>query len=831
MKRLLLPAAVLALAGCPREPETNARIEVSPRAAARANLIGSRASTVGAGARVHPLAPGQELGGPNATGHPGDWVIENDEVVFVIDALGGGAGFAESGGNVVDAADAVSRKDELGQVMTYFGTFPRQAVYTAIDARVLPDGTAVVEARGRELLEPAIEVTTEYRLAKTDRALLLRSTLVNRSAAPLKVDLGDAIMWGGAEKFAPGKALGFRGPVKAAFIGGIGRHASYAITGTDGEVEADSGGGWTDTTQQRGVVLAPGVKTTYERVLLVGQRPDVASLVAELAKASGGEVGAIEVSLVDAKGAPVTAPIGAKVVVGTDAGDVMTLVATRDGVLAGEVPPGRWLLSYAPSAGRRGNGARVAVDVARGGVAKATLVVTEPSSMTLGPCVEAGRPLPCKLTIEGKAPTVTPDLGPAHLAGIAKNVVTLRPNEALAVPLPFGTYKVTASRGPEYDVATLEVTVPSPPTSPIALRRVVDTTGYVATDFHQHTILSADAPVATRDRVLANAAEGVEVAVASEHNVVADLSPVVKELGLEGHLLEVPGDELSSDASRAPFGHANLFPLVPAPDRPRGGAIAVRDRLASDVFADARKVTGAVLQINHPRSGTNGYFDRLKFDPKTGVGTEPGYDPRFDALEVWNGRSVEHRTRVLDDFFALLRTSHPVTPVADTDTHGVVGEEPGYPRTYVRVTDDAVNGARVPEVVTGVRAARDVVLSNGPFLRVTGATLGGVMRPGEVKVSVATAPWVVVDRAELRFASGAAPAAVRLTPSPNGKGALVATATFAVRPKADDAFTVIVSGTKPMRPVIAGPDADIAPWAMSAPIWVDVDGDGKALGR
>jgi hypothetical protein len=98
-----------------------------------------------------------------------------------------------------------------------------------------------------------------------------------------------------------------------------------------------------------------------------------------------------------------------------------------------------------------------------------------------------------------------------------------------------------------------------------ALRRVVDTSGYVSTDFHQHTILSADAPVGTRDRVLANVAEAVEVAVASEHNVVADLGPLVRELGMSRYLVSIAGDELTTDASKKPWGHANVFPLAVDP--------------------------------------------------------------------------------------------------------------------------------------------------------------------------------------------------------------------------------------------------------------------------
>ena len=57
-------------------------------------------------------------GGPNAVGRAGDIVLENEEVTFVIDQLGSSAGFAESGGNLVDAADARVRQDELGMLFT-----------------------------------------------------------------------------------------------------------------------------------------------------------------------------------------------------------------------------------------------------------------------------------------------------------------------------------------------------------------------------------------------------------------------------------------------------------------------------------------------------------------------------------------------------------------------------------------------------------------------------------------------------------------------------------------------------------------------------------------
>ena len=103
---------------------------------------------------------------------------------------------------------------------------------------------------------------------------------------------------------------------------------------------------------------------------------------------------------------------------------------------------------------------------------------------------------------------------------------------------------------------------------------------------------------------------------------------------------------------------------------------------------DPREESKRDFQINHPRSGGNGYFDLLDFDRQKGIGTDPRYDARFDAIELWNGRNVAQRNAVLEDVLALLRTNHPVTITGTTDTHGMVGQEAGYPRTYLRMKDD-----------------------------------------------------------------------------------------------------------------------------------------------
>ncbi len=184
-----------------------------------------------------------------------------------------------------------------------------------------------------------------------------------------------------------------------------------------------------------------------------------------------------------------------------------------------------------------------------------------------------------------------------------------------------------------------------------------------------------------------------------------------------------------------------------------------------------------------------------------------------------------------------------------------MGQEAGYPRTYVRVADDGPtdpwDAARTLDLVRGVKTLRDVVLTNGPMLRVTanGAAIGEVARGSlgpagtrgrtvEVRVHVESAPWVLVD--EVRIVRASAPEDLdanlvrHIAAKANAAGAMVANVTFVLRAAADDAFVVIASGKTPMAPVLAaaaGAENEIAPWAMTGAIWIDADGDGKALGR
>ena len=57
--------------------------------------------------------------------------------------------------------------------------------------------------------------------------------------------------------------------------------------------------------------------------------------------------------------------------------------------------------------------------------------------------------------------------------------------------------------------------------------RAYDSPGWVAGDFHIHAAPSTDSGLPIDKRVFSCAAEGLEVAVATDHNYVTDYAPVI----------------------------------------------------------------------------------------------------------------------------------------------------------------------------------------------------------------------------------------------------------------------------------------------------------------
>ncbi|MEI8257806.1 MAG: hypothetical protein WCJ30_19185 [Deltaproteobacteria bacterium] len=221
--------------------------------------------------------PTDLVAGAHSAGRLGDVVLENGFVRAVIDDVSQGGGFALSGGQLVDLAP-VGGIDEIGQVFSFLGRFPRQLRYESLHTETAPGGIARVIVRGHEPRTPGLEGETVYSLGPDDRAITLTTTLRNRGTVPTEVGLGDAIQWSGAEHWLPG--FGFTAPRQSQepYVAGVGQRTAYAYVG-ERPLTGPNGGNWSNPTQGS-VTLAPGAEVQYVRRIGVAARADVSLALA-----------------------------------------------------------------------------------------------------------------------------------------------------------------------------------------------------------------------------------------------------------------------------------------------------------------------------------------------------------------------------------------------------------------------------------------------------------------------------------------------------------------------------------------------------------------------
>lgn len=463
-----------------------------------------------------------------------------------------------------------------------------------------------------------------------------------------------------------------------------------------------------------------------------------------------------------------------------------------------------------------------------------------------------GEGLPCKLTVRGVDGTATPSWGEdehrgewldreSWALGIGQWVLLARGRAALS--LPPGRYRITATRGMEYaalDLGTVEIAPGRGAVVRGVLRRVVDTEGEIAGEFHVHADPSFDCRVPLDQRVLSLAVEGVEVFASTDHDALGDFAPAIRALGLERHIHWMPGDEVTPPDNTG-LGHFGAYPLRPGFDPMMdplhgGGSLTV-----AQIVARMRSVA-PVVQLNHPlwRDYGIGYWRNAGFDPASGRSAME-LVTAFDAVEVWNSHTLDEPGSVgpdgvIDAWMATLQLGlgpadrRGTTAMGNTDTHRLAHTPPGWPRTYLRVPDD--DPARVTDamVVSAIHAG-DAMLTSGPFLRATiaGARPGALVRASggvaTVRIELQAPVWTPVDRVEV-VANRQVVAVRDATSSPvDGYRRQAWEVPVSLT---RDAWIVV--RTRAAAPVgdLAGTHAQPLPsLALVNPIYVDVDGDGR----
>jgi hypothetical protein len=444
----------------------------------------------------------------------------------------------------------------------------------------------------------------------------------------------------------------------------------------------------------------------------------------------------------------------------------------------------------------------------------------------------------------------------------------------------------------------------------LQLTRSFSTPGWIHGDFHIHAQGSTDSGLPVDERVTSCAAEGLEVAVATDHNYITDYAPVIAAIGLDPWLLGIPGMELTTFET----GHFIGYPLAVDPGSTRGGEFLWARQKPQALFDQLRTLAvpgeDSVVQDAHPRQQVLGYFAQFFVDQDTGIPYIPtgimgifsphgdelqpeafSYD--FDSIELLTGRKLEdvHTFRApsplppgpfpnpqpvsgqivlgpdgrptfpgtVETWFTLLDRGHKATGIGASDTHHLLGDEPGDARTLLFVGEgkDTPGGFSSRDVV---RATLDhqAITTNAPFvdMRIGTDRIGATVKDSRaqipVDITIRAASWARVDKLVI-YMNSAIVQTIAITDGTNF------TTTVMVSPTTESWVVAEVTGTQNMFPVIspvefppldatiiinalsAGIDLSslpiasalkpqrlhtATPYAITNPIWIDRDGNG-----
>ncbi len=334
--------------------------------------------------------------------------------------------------------------------------------------------------------------------------------------------------------------------------------------------------------------------------------------------------------------------------------------------------------------------------------------------------------------------------------------------------VPAGSYRVTASRGSEWSIDIYDLNFSRPdlpelgglqaPNAIFNLVREVDTSGYVACDTHIHTLThSGHGDASVEERLITLVGEGVELAIATDHNHNTDYEPTQLEMGLAKEFKSVVGNEVTT-----PIGHFNGFPLDPEEEVPPHD---LHDMV--QIVAGMRSRGAQVVILNHPRwpAHDTGPFGVYELDHHTGHShaTETGHYP-FDAMELVNSCTEENDPMLLfKDWFALLNRGEKVVAVGSSDSH-TVARPVGGGRTYVPSSASSPSEINVDQaceaLATGKTSISMGIFVSAKVMRDNEAQTVGMgellAAPGEyckLVLTVRAPSWITPRKAEL-YANG-----------------------------------------------------------------------------
>lgn len=688
-------------------------------------------------------------GGKEADGIRGDFVLRNDKVEAVISAnlhlrranmstFYGANGITP--GNLYDLTLRGENNDQL----VVFTPSSQQGPVSYV--RVLKDGSdgeAVVETVITAANNSGLYKRHEYRLRDGWQGVLIVTTYRNEGKGTPKGSVADR--WTRFDRTGTFAGIRWADAIDPA------DKAGYAFGWHSGDGFSAPG---------KEVTIKPGQEVSFARFLAVGRSP--AEAVGVVAEFQGVKTARVMASIESNSGAPI--PSGQLEF--TQNKSTITAYPGENGKLDFRLPLGTY--SYQASDRGRGTVGSPALRLAKAGAAvPMTLKLPRASAVEFNIYDGRRKSIPCKAQFIGVNGTKSPNLGPDWRAHGCKDQYFSEKGK-FRVQLDPGEYDIVVTHGIEYSHLRRRIKLGKGQTIKVqgALTRIVDTTGWVSADYHNHSTPSGDNVCGTDDRIISLAVEQVEFAPTTEHNRLYDWLPHIKRLGLEDELKTVPGMELTGSGA-----HFNSFPFTPDPYAQDGGApVHEKDpRLNAINLANHQSTEPARwIQINHPDMVFN--FTDRDADGRAdggfiglgnlidGIETE-----NFSASTILSGvpyRVSPYRGRervwIQRQFvwLQLLNQGAPYVGVAVCDAHRVHGNGVGGWRMYMPSRSDKPSEIDWKENSRHAKQGRSI-LTTGPFLQVEtgdGTLPGGTTRAigsVDLKIKVQCTDWIDINRIQI----------------------------------------------------------------------------------
>ncbi len=790
--------------------------------------------------------------GVAAEGRPGDVMLVNDRVRFVVQGARDGSYYVQQGGGVIDAdivrTDGDPGRDMVEEWMVMAGL---GRLMDAEQVAVVEDGVGSSRARvvaegpesAMELITGALgspdlirdtgmRMRTEYSLRPGSWFLEVETTLT--PGDDVDTLLPGAMLMGSSERFE----LWDPGAGRGAFTGsgrpwtgyvGMRNDGAAAIFAEPGEYVDTGGlalladlaglaGGLTEPMQ-----LTAGEPQSFR--FYYGVAPDLATLT----DAWFDVTGEAHEELAGTVTAPDGNVAGARVHIDVDGSPYTLAVTDADGAFSVRVPAGSAATATAVgrSTGRHGPlaagspaygpyaastvqqatldawDAQVALPVAEGrgvGTPEAPLQLGEPAVLDL----DCGGPCAAWLRFAGPRPEVDESLSPGFPGGDAAQGWA-GGDGRISMAVEPGDYELLVHRGSRFETHSQSVTLVAGQSTAVSVDLTPAYThdGWLLGDPHSHAAPSNDAAITMSDRLITSAGSGIQVHFGTDHDNIADYNPIASGVGVDEHLRSVIADEVSSVAR----GHFNAYPLMLQTDAPNNGAFlwwSETQVTTTQQQMDALRERHGdiVIQSNHPMD--SGLANQAGWTPGL-VSRAERWTTDIDAVELCNSGNCED---TWDFFVDLVQRGVDVVPVGVSDSHGHTSGHLGMSATFLASPSDEPGSFTDADLLATMRAG-EVIVTRGPFIdsSIMPGSRFSELPASSWDVEALSPSWIVVDQLEL-WGNG------ELLETVDGS-----TASFDLVSTGPAWWVVVARGATPMQPVDSR-----TPFAMTAPVYFDPDG-------